>query len=502
MAMHALNQKSYKSAWIHIVLSAILISLIIIPTFTAEAAPGALSRAAAEQPNALYLPLAQVATTTNPPPPPPPPTTEARFFLQQGKGTNRARMAVDKAGGMHIAYIDAEPGAASPAYYGYCPASSNCANPSAWQVATLSDHLSDIQLALTPAGKPRLLLELDGPSTIGAFGVVYDYAACDGTCTNAAEWQIVRVTSSSRIDVNRIDRPWRTFGVDGQGRPRFVYDKGSKSYYVECNTDCMTNPSSAPNWIETPLTLPSGGGGNIPQMTLAVTALGQPRVLGEVYTDEEPWAGLYFLACDENCTQSDQWSRVVLVPINRVVIAEHDLEITASGGLRATISLYTPETDGSPKQLYYAACDANCLDPSSWLATPVGLEKNDGELADLELDAQGRPRIAYRRSDAAGLGYIWCDNQCETDPQWVRGLADASNTLEQQIPAYEFSSCNKGLWSTGWRPTLALDPQGNPRIATDAAQIIRCFAQPEPGSRLQEGINTLWFTRLVFFKQP
>ena len=107
-----------------------------------------------------------------------------------------------------------------------------------------------------------------------------------------------------------------------------------------------------------------------------------------------------------------------------------------------------------------------------------------------------------RRGDGAGLGYIWCDSQCDSDPKWQSGLADASSTLEQELSAYELSSCNKGVWSAGWRPTLALDAQGNPRIAADAAQLIRCFAKPEPGSPLEQGINTLWFTRLVFFKQP
>jgi hypothetical protein len=477
-----------------------LLTLAVLPLQQNVTAQSALQQAGPSAATRIYLPLVRAPQSAQPPPPP----SEGRFFLQRDSWTSRARVAVDAAGGIHLAYKSAEPGPTTPAYYAYCPPGGGCTSAAAFRTVALSDNISDVQLALTPDGKPRLLLERAAPPVIGAFGVVYDYAACDTDCTSAAQWGFVRVARSSHIDTNRSDRPWRVFAVDGSGRPHFAYYNGITSFYVTCEADCLASQPGEPHWTETALTLPSGGGGDIPQMSLALTSAGQPRLLGEVYTDQQPGAGLYHLSCDADCTSSESWARTRLVPITNVVVAQHDLEVTTEGGLRAVVMLYHPVPDGPyPKELFYVVCETDCLQAESWLANSVGLAQDDGEHAELELDAQGRPRIAYRRDDGGGLGYRWCDSQCETDQaQWRTLGADESSRLEQELESYDLDSCQKGLWSAGWMPALALDAQGNPRIAAEALQLVRCFAKPNPTSPIEQGVNTLRYTRLIVLPRP
>jgi hypothetical protein len=478
-----------------------LIRSLFLATLLAAAFAGLGAAAAQTAPQQgafqVHLPLVRGASPGQQPPPPQP---EGRFFTQRETLTSRARIAVDGAGGVHLAYKSSEPGASTPAFYAYCPPGGRCSTAASFQTVALSDHVSDLQLAVTDDGRPRLLLERAAAPTIGEFGVVYDFAACDAGCASAAAWEVVRVAKSSHIDVNREERPWRVFAVDGQGRPHFVYYSGTTSFYATCAADCL----AASAWSATPLTLPSGGGGDIPRMTLALTAAGQPRLLGEVYTDEAPGGGLYHLACDADCAQSDSWGRVKLLPVENIVVAQHDLEVAVSGGLRGAALLYQPVPEGAyPMDLYYLVCEGDCLDPDNWFANPVGLAQNDGAFAELELDGQGRPRIAYRREDGGGLGLLWCDSQCEAEgARWQVAAADRSEALEQELASYELNSCQKGLWSTGWLPSLALDPQGSPHIATEALQLIRCFARPDSTRPLEQGINTLRYTRLVVLPRP
>jgi hypothetical protein len=64
-----------------------------------------------------------------------------------------------------------------------------------------------------------------------------------------------------------------------------------------------------------------------------------------------------------------------------------------------------------------------------------------------------------------GLGYFWCDTNCESDTAtWQGGLVEPSSDLDVEWPIPPPSSCDNSFWYGGYRPSLALDTAGNPRI--------------------------------------
>jgi hypothetical protein len=67
------------------------------------------------------------------------------------------------------------------------------ANPAAWSIVFFPGVANQVELALPPAGKPRLLYKTDGPS--GPCPLTHNYAACDGGCTNPAALTVVTATS-------------------------------------------------------------------------------------------------------------------------------------------------------------------------------------------------------------------------------------------------------------------------------------------------------------------
>jgi hypothetical protein len=127
-----------------------------------------------DSPHATFLPLAQNGQTGTTPPPP---VRKGAFFLNKQIKNNSADVAVDALGGMHAAYAHFVPLAEHPkAVYTFCGAGeSACANPSAWQSVALGDNVEEVQLALTAAGKPRMLIV----SVADNLGRDHSFAACD-----------------------------------------------------------------------------------------------------------------------------------------------------------------------------------------------------------------------------------------------------------------------------------------------------------------------------------
>jgi hypothetical protein len=115
----------------------------------------------------------------------------------------------------------------------------------------------------------------------------------------------------------------------------------------------------------------------------------------------------------------------------------------------------------------------------------VGYAPDDGEDPDLELDRQGRPRIAYHSTIAATLNYLWCNNACESNQgQWMTTLVEPNETLDASFAPPVPPACDQAGGLSGYRLALALDGQGNPRIATDALRSLRCaYSDPSDPSK-------------------
>lgn len=437
---------------------------------------GGLSYARADaNPNAqsnLYLPL--VTSTGGPPEPPP---AVGGIFPTRDPQTYSAGAAVDAQGGMHFAYSAYVGfGYSSPAYYTFCtgkPASA-CGNVANWRTVALGNFSTEVQLALTPEGHPRLLITTDRAAEESKFGDNYKYAACDANCGSASSWTITKIGATSSIDTNSYDNPQRSFALDPQGRPRFVFyrseiphDELDGVQYMSCNIKC----SSAANWTETRIDW--GGIANadiFDYPSLTFTQAGQPRLVTQIFTQEEKQSGVYYLACDTNCTSSTNWKHVRLYDRGFGIHATWALALNATDQPR--LAFYQAELDnGGGDRLYYAWCDTNCLTRSNWRQTTTGLAKGDGQDADLALDTQGRPRIAYRRGDSQGLGYLWCNADCTTPGGWSNQVAESNDVLDKDFPLPTPTNCDLGGWLGGEQPSLVLDAQGNPRIGSNALHV-------------------------------
>jgi hypothetical protein len=363
----------------------------------------------------------------------------------------------------------------------------------------------EAQIALTPAGQPRVLFRVT--PTDGSFFHPYYYAACDTGCTSPTQWATTKVAQTSATSAEDFYMPQRSFALDSLGRPRFVYytgdlgDPRKGAFYAYCDADCTLNDPASPHWHETQISYSDGYSYEVFNYpALAFTPQNQPRVISSIYGQQN---GVHYLACDAACDDPHSWGRTYLLDRGFGPMASWDIEVDGAG--RPRVVVYQEGfDDGSGDQLIYGWCDANCLDESNWAGSGVGLPQGEGEDPDLELDQQGRPRIAYHAAGAAGLGYLWCNTGCQSSAgQWQSSILEPSADLDAAFPIPVPSGCERAAWSGGFRPVLSLDAQGNPRVGSDAERMMSCFYQdPLDPNNSGTRVETFKHARFVFAPQP
>lgn len=458
----------------------------------------------------VFLPAITSSNTNTPPPPPPPTGVEGRFFFDTQYKTSNASIQVDAQGGMHLAYYYYEPAIDDRPTYGvyyYCPG--DCDNDASWSGVAMGELVNEMQLQLTATGQPRIIFRT--PSQVRASGNDYFYAACDQNCTDPARWGLIYLTSSSGIGVIDLLKddalPQRYFALDPNGRPRFVYKDGVTghlgTFYAYCDGGC-TDPE---NWYETQINQDNGNEHNyryekFDYPVLAFTPQGQPRVLADGASMQDEFY-LYYLVCDANCDQRDNWQSVPLADRGSGPNVSYDLEMDAQG--RPRVAFYEgAKLNGQGDRLFYAWCNGTCQNSSNWQRQELGLSVNDGRGPDLELDAAGKPRIAYALYNAGGLGYSWCNNNCESaGAAWQHQVTESRNQLVTAWPVAIPPHCDGGLWD-GIAPVLSLDAQGNPRIAYDTTYHARCWYNPDTGQWEPWSVFRLVqrAVRVVYFPKP
>ena len=433
------------------------------------------------------------------------------FFAEAVKKNATAAVAVDGSGGMHMAYIDYVPLIDNPqATYSYCSAGKGCASPDQWSRTAIGRRVTEVQLAVNSAGQPRMLLRI--ASEQRSLEHEYHYAECNADCTNSSSWKSVMVRATygtSTFDVTDDLSPQRYFALDPQGRPRFVHiDRNYPiepdhmgSYYVWCDANCTDQR----NWQETLITdttpydfEPVG------YPALAFTRSGGPRIIANLYTlsAKKEQNGLYYFSCDTGCGRRENWKRVYLVPRGQETNPSWDLEL--DGQDRPRVAFYIGSLENGGENLFYLWCDTDCLNSDNWFYNDPGLGARSGRHPDLELTPDGKPRIAFMHRNSGGLGYLWCDRNCETDsPEWKGAALETTTTLDSEYPVPRPSSCDAGLWST-LTPVLALDSTGDPFIAYDARYDTRCWYQdPTRTDPPSYRFTQLWSAvRGVVLRQP
>lgn len=446
--------------------------------------PAATTRYTLTATNAAGSVAAQVTVTVVEPPP-----ATGGFFIMPTPDielpTSHPTLAVDPAGGVHIAFTPQSAGQDNPtrpAYYAYCAA--NCTGPAAFTLLHLGDGVDFASLALDPAGHPRLLLRKPVQSTY-----LFQFWQCDGGCTSLGGWQSGDVGYTYARPVGWVEAFIHSFALDHLGRPRFVYydngadyeDPHTGVFYAWCDAAC----TNAANWYEARLL----DDGYASDFDLAFGPAGQPRLAYVTYDSAAMAQQAAYAECEQNCHDASNWSRIVLANTVSASVthwATFSLAVDSRGKPR--LALYTGTGLGgslAPNSLYYLVCDApSCTQDQAWSALKLPLPETQGEEGvALALDGQDRPRIAYHAPLAAGFGlrYAWCNADCAASAQgWQAREVESSEEVNAELPippwpGCAFPQCNPPIppctlssWDSGVRPALALDAGGHPRIAYDA----------------------------------
>jgi hypothetical protein len=286
----------------------------------------------------------------------------------------------------------------------------------------------------------------------------------------------------SIVEYSDDELPQRYFALDPEGRPRFVYsDRDSwrepdhlGTFYAYCDAGC----TDIANWFEAQISKDNGNQGpyrseKFYYASLAFSRDGKAHVLAEG-TSMQDESYLFYVACDSDCGSAGSWSSAPIYGRGSGVNVAYDVELDAQG--RPRIAFYEgAQLEAKGDQLWYGWCDQGCTSAANWQRHDLGLAAGEGQEPDLELDATGKPRIAYALYAQGGLGYGWCDNACETSGgQWQHQVVESRNDLAALWPVAHPSHCDGGLWD-GVTPTLALDKSGNALIGYDATYSARCW---------------------------
>ena len=449
------------------------------------------AQASEDAPNSLWLPLAnsdKIDTGDggnnggDNPPPPPPPVEEWAFFADMQFRTASADIVTDAQGGKHLAYLyyqAAGDNAPTNAVYLYCAA--DCDNTANWHGVNLGDIVNEIQLELTPAGQPRVLYRTASESN----GQNFFYAECDQSCTDPAQWRVIGITYNrgmSIVEISDDTLPQRYFALNPQGHPAFVYSDRDTwvepdhlgTFYAFCEQNC----SDAANWSEVRISKDNGNQGPYrsekfyyPSLTFDST--GQPHILADgTSMQDEPF--LYYITCETGCGDTASWQSFGLFERGSGVKVSYDIAL--DGQDRPRVAFFQGAMlEGKGERLVYGWCNSDCTSVANWQGQELGLGYGNGQGPDLELDANGQPRIAYVVYNGGGLGYSSCDSNCESaDGHWTHTVVESGNDLQAAWNVAHPPHCDGGIWD-GLTPTLSLEQDGDALVAYDATYHARCW---------------------------
>lgn len=404
----------------------------------------------------------------NPPPANTPAGTAQRFFMPtpEPRNTQFPRIEIDRQHGVHAVYPAYAGGGA---FYAYCP--NDCVDPRAMKVVELPTDSAPntAMLALTPDGKPRVLL----PTYLRLY-----YAECDRNCTETANW-----TTSVIVDHQSAqDITGDALAVDSKGRPRFIMhtyvaylgvgQKEPHTYYAQCDQNC----SNSANWqidsIQDQIWQYS---------TLRFDPQDRAHLSAVVISPSSSVKQLAYVRCDSSCGTADSWTGTELAPAFELSTSEIkpsvSLALTSSGGVRIA-GLIMPEP-GS-RALAYFECDQACnVDQSTWSYGTLSEAWELGSGVDIAVDAKDRPRLVFTLDSNIGLYH--CDStSCLTQSAtWDLAKVEFASDLTRDTIIL-WPNCVADAWLLH-DPTITLTADGSARVGYMATDISGGFnTMPDP----------------------
>ncbi len=397
----------------------------------------------------------------------------APFFLPTGEPTNTSapRVEVDAEGGIHAVYPAY---AGGQSFYAYCAA--DCAGPEAVSVVPFDTDgtTANAMLALDGEGRPHVLLS--------TFQSVY-YAEPSGDPKDPGSWSVARIVEHG----GEREVTGEALALDRDGHPRFMMHTyvaylgigqgAPETYFVGCDADCF-DPGS---WTSSKVADQIWEGS-----ALRIDAAGTAHLatVAHVVNEDQSTTKMgAYLACTSSCESPDAWVGTGLMPAFdsdlEAVSIEPAIALALTAGGAPRVALLAKAEDGA-KNVMYFECDEGCTtaDSDTWRGTILSDMAEIGAGIDLALDAAGSPRLAYTLD--YNIGVFHCDGaDCtsETAP-WDLAKVEAGAEMDPD-EIFLYDNCDVGAWFLH-SPSIALAPDGSPRVGYQARDISGGWDNPDP----------------------
>jgi hypothetical protein len=339
----------------------------------------------------------------------------------------------------------------------YAHCATNCGDPANWLELPLFDAGM-----LAPLTEPMVGVDSSNRPRLMWYANYggdknYFYAECNANCTDsAANWTSVAVVSTADYFLPNPEN-MRYAALDTQGRPRLVYTMAGDPDDGFYYLTCDAGCTTASNWYSTAVSTP---GLQPDVLQLVFDPNGRPRVLGFENNND----GLVYAECNSSCSTAANWGSVGLfAPIYCGLFdCGFAMQVDAQG--RPRIAYY--DGNASNNVLYYAWSNASPLTTGGWHSYTLNYPTNSDDWSlDLALDSQGRPSVTFA-TDTLDLSYLTCTANCETtSPTWQQQFIETGDELNASYPIATNPDCVSSTWMVIGYPSLALDAANNPDVS-------------------------------------
>lgn len=397
--------------------------------------------------------------------------------------TSAPTLEIDKGGGIHAVYPAYAVGGA---YYAYCP--SDCSGDKAVKVVRFDTEgtVGNAMLALDADGKPQVLFS--------TFQRVY-YGSCTGDCTNPEGWKVKAILEhGSNKEVTGEAFALDSKGHPRFLMHTYVayLGVGQKPYQTElvsCDADC-TEPSSwkanvigkVENFESSTLRYDSEGRAHVATVVRTKGNDGSEQLLGA------------YQYCATNCDKAESWTGPALGTAFTDHLAavevkpQISLALTKAGQPRI---LFLLKDDAGAKKAVYFECNDNCTSGDTWTAIVVSDHEKLDSGFDLALDQNDHPRIAFTLN--YNIGVTYCDQpSCTAEgTKWDLTVVEKGSDMPPDTIFLE-PNCTVGAWFLH-DPSIALTPAGQPRVGYQARDISGGWSNPDPTKpKCTAGTDMTW----------
>ena len=396
----------------------------------------------------------------------------AKFFLPTGEevdNTSAPTIEVDKDGGIHSVYPAYAVGGA---YYAYCP--SDCSGDKAVKVVRFDTEgtVGNAMLALDADGKPQVLFS--------TYQRVY-YGSCTGDCTTAEGWTVKPIlehnaekeVTGEAFALDPQGRP--RFLMHTYVALLGIGQKPYQTELVSCDADC-TEPSSwnanvigtVENFESAQLRFDAEGGAHVAAAVRVKDDTGEEKLVGA------------YQYCAADCDKPESWTGPALGEaftdhLEAIEIKPQiSLALTKAGQPRIVFLM----KENGEKRMVYFECNENCTSGDTWSAIYVSDLQELSSGFDLALDQNDHPRIAFALSYNIGIIYCDQDSCAGEDAKWDLTVVEKGSDMPPDTIFLE-PNCTVGAWFLH-DPSIALTPAGQPRVGYQARDISGGWSNPDP----------------------